>query len=112
MRFLIRCEITSQDDQLSYPVPFCTAEVEFVSAESDGKCELKLDAVRWLNETHTGNELDRELYREKSRKLRRGSGDISPTATLDESDEMTALTPAEWAKLAELLDKTEIHERK
>lgn len=110
MRFLIRCEVTSQDDEFSYPVPFCTAEVESVSAESNGKCEVKLDVVRWLDETHAGNELDREVYREKSRKLRKNADDISPTANIDESDEMNSLTPAEWERLAELLDRTEMHE--
>lgn len=112
MRFLVQCEVTSQDDQFSYPVPFCTAEVESVSAESNGKCEVKLDLVRWLDETHTGNELDREVYREKSKKLRTNADDISPTAIIDESTEMSALTPAEWETLAELLDRTEIHEVK
>lgn len=110
MRFLIQCEVTSQDNQFSYPVPFCTAEVESVSPESNGKCEVKLDLVRWLDETYTGNELDREMYREKTRKLYTDSDEISPTAHIDESDEMSSLTPVEWEKLAELLDKTEVHE--
>lgn len=110
MRFLVQCDVTSQDDQFTYPVSFCTAEVESVSAESNGNCEVKLDLVRWLEKTHTGNELDWEMYREKSEKLRTGADDISPTAIIDESAEMNALTPSEWERLAELLDRTEIHE--
>lgn len=109
MRFRIQCDVTSQDGRIEYPLPFCVAEVESVSAESDGKRVVRLNAVRWLEGTHTGNELDRETYRENSRKLRTNSDDVSPTAILDESDEMDDLDPEEWKQLAELLERTEIH---
>ena len=33
IRFLIRCTVDSQDNEFSYPLPFCTAEVESVSPE-------------------------------------------------------------------------------
>lgn len=110
MRFLIECDVTSQDGQFTYPVPFCTAEVESVSAESNGKCEVKLNLVRWLDESRTKNALDQEVYREKIRKLRNGSDSISPRADIDEPDEVNDLKPAEWEELSELLDKTEIRE--
>lgn len=110
MQFLIQCEVTSKDREITYRTPFCTAEVESVSAESDGKCEVKLNLVRWLDEAHTGNELDREVYRKKSKKLRTDDDDISPTAIIDESGEMSSLTPTEWKKVAELLDKAEVRE--
>lgn len=110
MRFLIQCDVTSQDGQITFPVAFCTAKVGSVSAESDGKREVKLNLVRWLEGNRAGNQLDREVYREKSRKLRTGSDELAPTAVIDESAEMNALTPSEWETLVELLDRTEIHE--
>lgn len=112
MRFLVQCDVTSQDGRFTYPVPFCTTEVESVSAESNGKCELKLNLVRWLDEARTRNTLDREVYREKTRELRNGFDSIAPKADVHESDEVTDLTPAEWKKLSELLDETEIYEAK
>lgn len=111
-RFLIRCTVDAQDNEFSYPLPFCTAEVESVSPESDGKHEMKMDLVRWLNDNYSQNEPDRTVYREKTRQLREGSNAISPTADINESAEMDALTPDEWGTLAELLERTEIHERR
>lgn len=110
IRFLILCTVTAQDDRLTYPMPFCTAEVESVSAESNGMCEVKMNLVRWLDEYHTGNEPDRAVYREITQKLRTGSDDLSPRADIDESTEMNTLDPDEWKTLHELLAQTELHE--
>ena len=112
LRFLIRCEVQSHDEELTYPVAFCSAEVESVSTPSDGKREVKLNLVRWLDDEQPKNKLDQEIYREMTQKLRGGSRDISPTADLDESVELDVLSPDEWQTLYTLLQKTEIHEER
>lgn len=111
MRFKIRCNVPSIDEEIAPPISFCTAQVDAVSAEDDGRVEVSLSAVRWFHESDGRDERDRAVYRWKIEQLRTDSDEVSPDAALDESDELDDLDLEEWRTLVDALEKTRIHER-